>query len=153
MAVMRLVGARVKRAEDPRLITGRSTYTDDVRLVDTLYAEFHRSPIAHGRIKSVNLDAARRVPGVIAVYDAKALGEFADALPGGGAITGMQVVRRYPLVHDGKVRQVGDPLAMVVATSRAAAVDGANAIEVDYDELPAVVDIEEAMKPNAPKLY
>src|SRR5579884_27076 len=153
MAVMRLVGARVKRAEDPRLITGRSTYTDDVRLVDSLYAEFHRSPIAHGRIKSINLDAARQVPGVVAVYDAQALGEFADALPGGGAITGMQVVRRYPLVNDGKVRQVGDPIALVVATSRAAAEDGAAAVEVDYEELPAVVDLEKAMEPSAPKLY
>jgi carbon-monoxide dehydrogenase large subunit len=153
MAVMRMVGARVKRAEDPRLITGRSTYTDDVRLVDALYAKFHRSPIAHGRVKSVSLDAARRVPGVVAVYTAEDLGEFPEPLPGGGNITGMQVVRRYPLVHDKKVRQVGDPIALVVATSRAAAEDGANAVEVDYEELPAVVDMEAAMKPDAPKLY
>lgn len=153
MAVMRMVGARVKRAEDPRLITGRSTYTDDVRLVDALYAEFHRSPIAHGRITKVDTSAAKRVPGVVAVYTADDLGEFAEPLPGGGNITGMQVVRRYPLVNDKKVRQVGDPVALVIATSRAAAKDGADAVEVDYDELPAVVDMEAAMKPDAPKLY
>jgi carbon-monoxide dehydrogenase large subunit len=153
MAVMRMVGAKVKRVEDPRLITGRSTYTDDVRLIDMHYASFHRSPIAHGRITRVNIDAAKAVPGVVAVYTAKELGEFSEPVPGGGNITGMQVVRRYPLVNDGKVRQVGDPIALVVATSRAAAKDGADAVEVDYEELPAVVDIEKAADRSSPKLY
>src|SRR5947209_2519918 len=153
MAVMRMVGAKVKRVEDPRLITGRSMYTDDVRLIDMHYAAFHRSPIAHGRIKSITIDAAKAVPGVVAVYTAEELGEFSAPVPGGGNITGMQVVRRYPLVNDGKVRQVGDPIALVVATSRAAAKDGADAVEGDYEELPAVVDIEKAADPTSPKLY
>jgi carbon-monoxide dehydrogenase large subunit len=153
MALMRMVGARVKRVEDPRLITGRSQYTDDVRLVDTLYAAFHRSPIAHGRIRSIDTAPAKRVPGVVAVYTASELGDFAEPIPGGGNITGIQAVRRYPLVRDGKVRQVGDPIALVIAETRYAAKDGAEAIEVDYEELPAVVDMEKALEPNAPKLY
>jgi carbon-monoxide dehydrogenase large subunit len=153
MALMRMVGARVKRVEDPRLITGRSQYTDDVKMVDCAYAAFHRSPIAHGRIKSIDISAAKKVPGVLAVYTHKELGEFAEPVPGGGGITGMQVVRRYPLVNDGKVRQVGDPVALVVAENRYAASDAAQAIEVEYEELPAVVDIEKAADPASEKLY
>jgi len=153
MAVMRLVGAKVKRVEDPKLITGGGQYTDDVRMMDMLYGYVHRSPVAHARIKSIDVSKARQVPGVVAVYTAADLGDWAAPVPAGANITGLQLTRRYPLAHDGKVRLVGDAIAFVVAESRYAARDGSDAIEVDYEELPAVVDIEKAADPGATKLY
>lgn len=153
MAISRLVGARVKRVEDPKLITGRGQYTDDVRMLDMLYGYVHRSPVAHARITRIDTSKAKQIPGVVAVYTAEDLGEFAAPVPAGANITGMQLTRRYPLVHDGKVRLVGDAIAFVVAESRAAAKDGSDAIEVDYEELPAVVDVEKALAPDAPRLY
>ena len=152
MAVMRSVGARVKRVEDPKLITGKGLYTDDVRMMDMLYGFVHRSPVAHARIKSVDISKALRVPGVVAVYTAKEIGEFSAPVPAGANITGMQLTRRYPLVHDGKVRLIGDAIAFVVAESRYAARDGSDAIEVEYDELPVVADMEKAVEPGATKL-
>jgi len=145
MALKTMVGARVKRTEDPRLITGGATYTDDVRLIDALYGAVARSPIAHGRIKSIDTSKAEKVPGVVAVYTAKTIGDFAAPLPNGWNLTGVRATRRYPLAVD-KVRMVGDPIAWVVAESRYAARDGADLVEADYEELPAVVDVEGALK-------
>src|SRR5688500_12759607 len=136
MAVMRMVGARVKRVEDPRLITGQSTYVDDIRLVDMLYAAVARSPIAHGRIKSIDTARARAAAGVQAVYTANDL-RCVGPLPNGGTRAGVHVSRHDPLCA-GKVRMVGDPIAFVVAESRYAARDAAELVEADYEELPAV---------------
>ena len=151
MAVMRMMGARVKRAEDPRLITGQATYVDDVRLVDLLYAVVARSPIAHGRIKRIDTAAARAAPGVVAVYTAQDL-RFAGPLPNAWSLSGVHISRSDPLCTD-KVRMVGDPIALVVAESRYAARDAADLIDADYEELPAVVDVERALEPGAPTIW
>src|SRR5438876_7580465 len=116
MAVMRMVGARVKRVEDPRLITGQSTYVDDVRLVDLLYAAVARSPIAHGRIRSIGTSQAAAAPGVVAVYTAKDL-QFGGPLPNAWALAGVHTSRHDPLCAE-KVRMFGDPIAFVVAENR-----------------------------------
>ena len=116
MAVMRMVGARVKRVEDPRLITGQSTYVDDIRLVDLLYAAVVRSPIAHGRIKGIDVSRALAAPGVVAVYTARDL-HFDGPLPNASTLAGVHTSRADPLCAE-KVRMVGDPIAFVVAESR-----------------------------------
>ncbi|MDQ3700823.1 MAG: xanthine dehydrogenase family protein molybdopterin-binding subunit, partial [Chloroflexota bacterium] len=151
MAVMRMMGARVKRAEDPRLITGQGTYVDDVRLVDMLYAAVARSPIAHGRIKSIDTAAATAAPDVVAVYTAEDL-HFAGPLPNSSALSGVHVSRSDPICAE-KVRMVGDPIAFVVAESRYAARDAADLIEADFEELPAVVDPERALEPGAATIW
>ena len=151
MAVMRMVGARVKRVEDPRLITGQSTYVDDVRLVDMLYAAVARSPIAHGRIKSIDTSRAKAAPGVVAVYTARDL-RFSGPLPNAWTLAGVHTSRHDPLCVE-KVRMVGDPIAFVVAESRYAARDAADLVDADYDELPAVVDVEKALEPGAATIW
>jgi carbon-monoxide dehydrogenase large subunit len=151
MAVMRMVGARVKRVEDPRLITGQSTYVDDIRLVDLLYGVVVRSPIAHGRIRGIDVAAARAAPGVAAVYTAQDL-HFDGPLPNAWTLAGVHTSRRDPLCKD-KVRMVGDPVAFVVADSRYGARDAADLVEVDYEDLPAVVDVEQALRPGAATIW
>src|SRR5436190_2510544 len=151
MAVMRMVGARVKRVEDPRLITGQSTYVDDVRLVDMLYAAVARSPIAHGRIRGIDTSRAAATPGVVAVYTAKDL-KFGAPLPNGYKFAGVHCTRHDPICAD-KVRMVGDPIAVVVAESRYAARDAADLVEGDYEELPAIVDVEKALEPGAATIW
>src|SRR5205085_2736787 len=123
MAVMRMVGARVKRVEDPRLITGQATYVDDVRLVDLVYGAVARSPIAHGRIKSIDTSRAKAAPGVVGVYTARDL-TFGGPLPNAWSLAGVHTSRHDPLCVE-KVRMVGDPIAFVVAESRYAARDAA----------------------------
>jgi carbon-monoxide dehydrogenase large subunit len=151
MAVMRMVGARVKRVEDPRLITGQSTYVDDLRLVDLLYGAVVRSPIAHGRIRSIDVSRATAAPGVVAVYTARDL-RFDGPLPNAWALAGVHTSRHDPLCLD-RVRMVGDPVAFVVAESRYAARDAADLVDVDYEELPAVVDVERALQPGAATIW
>src|SRR5438105_4201872 len=97
MAIRQLTGARVKRSEDPRLITGGATYTDDVQLVGTVYGAVARSPIAHGVIKSIDTSKAEKMPGVLAVYTAKTIGDFGAPLPNGWNLTGVRATRHLPL--------------------------------------------------------
>jgi hypothetical protein len=148
---MRLVGARVKRVEDPRLITGQSTYVDDLRLVDLLYAAVARSPIAHGRIRGIDVARARAAPGVVAVYTTADL-HFDGPLPNAWTLAGVHTSRHDPLCAD-KVRMVGDPITFVVAESRYVARDAAELVEADYEELPAVVDVERALQPGAATVW
>ncbi|MCU1363841.1 MAG: Carbon-monoxide dehydrogenase (acceptor) [Acidimicrobiaceae bacterium] len=147
---MRLVGAKIPRVEDRRILTGRGHYIDDVQLPFMLHSSFLRSPLAHGRINSIDVTEARRAPGVVAVYtgeDMKALaGPIKPVIPTGPA------PEYFPLVTD-KVLFVGDLVAMVVAESRAQAEDACELIEVDYDPLPAVVDYETALDPSVPPIF
>ncbi|MSQ10602.1 MAG: xanthine dehydrogenase family protein molybdopterin-binding subunit, partial [Dehalococcoidia bacterium] len=139
-----MVGQPIKRREDPRLITGGATYTDDVRLINMLYLEIVRSPYAHARIVSVDATAAKALPGVVAVYtaaDVKHLGPLPSVDP------------VHYVLADGEVKHVGDPVVAVVATSRGAARDAAMAIQIDYEALPAAVDVEKALEPNSPKVH
>src|SRR5258707_2740158 len=154
MGVAAMLGSPIKRREDPRLITGQATYVDDIKLPGMLHMAVLRSPYGHAHIKSINTDAARKYPGVVAVYTAADIkgivGNIAVAVPLGKIAEGMGV--RGPLA-EGKVRFYGDPVAFVVAEDRYTARDARDLIEVDYEPLPAAIDIEKAMQPGAPLLY
>src|SRR5436190_5734577 len=155
MGIAAMLGSPIKRREDPRLITGQSTYVDDIKIPGMLHMAVVRSPYGHARINSINTDAARKHPGVVAVYLAEdlkgAVGNIPIAAPLPGNISnGMG--HRGPLA-DGKVRFYGDPVAVVIADDRYTARDASDLIEVDYEPLPAVINLEEAMQPGATLLY
>jgi len=147
------LGARVKRREDPRLITGMAIYVDDVTMVGMLHVAIVRSPHAHAKIASLGTEAARGAPGVVAVWTGADVAVRCGPLPIGPRIKDMKAPKRYPLVVDGVVRHVGDPVAAVVATSPSAAVDAAELVEVTYIPLPGVQDPEAALEATAPILH
>ncbi len=146
------VGQPVKRVEDPRLITGQSRYVDDVRLPGMLYMAFLRSIHAHARIKSLDLQAVRRAPGVVLVLTAADLKDQVGDVPVVGRLAEMKIPRHYPLAFD-KVCYVGEPIAAVVATDRYLARDAVDLIGVDYEPLEAVVDPEKAIEEGAPRVH
>ncbi|GHO73182.1 aldehyde dehydrogenase [Ktedonobacter sp. SOSP1-85] len=154
MGIASMLGTSIKRREDPRLITGQATYVDDIKLPGTLHMAVVRSPYGHARILSIDTSAALKHPGVVAVYTAEDIkgkvGNVPIAVPVGHIVNGMGV--RGPLA-EGKVRFYGDPVAVVVAENTYIARDAADLVEVDYDPLPAAIDIEKAMQPGAPLLY
>jgi carbon-monoxide dehydrogenase large subunit len=154
MGIAALLGSPIKRREDPRLITGQATYVDDIKLPGMVHMAVLRSPYGHARITSINTDDARTHPGVLAVYTAQDLkgvvGTVPVAVPLGHIANGMGV--HGPLA-EGKVRFYGDPVAVVIAEDRYTARDARDLIEVDYEPLPAVVDVEKAMQPDASLLY
>ncbi|WP_091123638.1 xanthine dehydrogenase family protein molybdopterin-binding subunit [Nocardioides terrae] len=140
-----LLGTVVRRVEDPDLLVGRSTFVDNMQAADLLHAVFVRSPFAHAGLVSVDTAEAAAAPGVVAVLtgadlDGRTLEPFAIADP---RLT-------QPPLAVGKVRYVGQAVALVVAESRAQAVDAAELVEIGYDPLPAVVDMEEALAEDAP---
>jgi aerobic carbon-monoxide dehydrogenase large subunit len=145
MATTKYVGQRVKRTEDPRLIKGLAHYVDDVRLPDTLHVCFVRSIYPHAHIKSIDVSAALEVSGVVAVYTGKDIAGKLGPVPCASALPDLKVPDFRPLAID-KVLFVGHPIAAVVATDRYVARDAADLVMVDYDDLPAVVDVEEAAK-------
>ena len=137
----KLVGQRVKRREDPRLIQGLGTYVDDVKIVGLQHLAFKRSDIAHGRITSIDVSAAQAMDGVAAVYTGQQLAEFIGPMPIGTPFPSPE----HRAVATDVVRFTGEPVAVVVAADRYLARDAADAIVVSYDPLPAVVDPERAM--------
>src|SRR5262245_19630226 len=157
---MALVGAEVKRKEDPRLITGTSAYVADIAVPGLHYVAFVRSPHAHARIRSIDTSAATQMPGVRLVLTGRDLRGHCAPIPlesgsseGGGSANPDNVGRKhYPRSID-RVRHVGEIVAAVVAVSEEVAVDGAAALMVDWDPLPAVSDPFEAMAPGAPRLF
>jgi Aerobic-type carbon monoxide dehydrogenase, large subunit CoxL/CutL homologs len=155
MGIAAILGAPIKRREDPRLITGQATYVDDIKLNDMLHMTVLRSPYGHARITRLATTEASQLPGVVAIYTAKDLrgkvGQVPIAAPLPPRITkGMG--RRGPLAED-KVRFYGDPVAIVVAENRYIARDALDLIDIDYEPLPAAIDVEKAMQPDAPILY
>jgi aerobic carbon-monoxide dehydrogenase large subunit len=151
------VGVRTKRNEDPRLLTGRALFVDDVDLPGMLHAAFLRSPYAHARILGIDASRALQRDGVVAVYTAADLGDYwkpGPLLVPPPPVPGLVFNERtqVPLVKD-KVRQLGEPIAVVVAVSRYVAEDALEDIVVDYDPLPAVVDVEKALQPGAPLVH
>jgi aerobic carbon-monoxide dehydrogenase large subunit len=154
MGIAAMVGAPIKRREDPRLITGQATYVDDIKLHGMLHMAVLRSPYGHARILSINTQPAREHPGVSAVYTAAdvkgKVGNIAIAVPLGHIADGMGV---HGALAEGKVRFYGDPIAVVIANNSYTARDALDLIEVDYEPLPAAVDLEKAMQPNSPLLY
>jgi carbon-monoxide dehydrogenase large subunit len=145
------IGAAVRRKEDQRFITGQGRYVDDFNRPGQAYALFLRSPHAHATIRSIDTTAARALPGVIGIFTGEDL--VADKI--GGLICGWMIHSKdgtpmkagpHPALAQGKVRYVGDHVAVVIAETLAQARDAAEAIVVDYDPLPAVVDAVEAQK-------
>jgi carbon-monoxide dehydrogenase large subunit len=134
-------GKRQKRTEDPRLIQGLAHYVDDIKLPDTLHAVFLRSIYAHARIKKIDTSAAAKVPGVVAVYTGKDVSAKIGPVPCAAALPDLKTPDHRVLATD-KVYFVGHPVAVVVATDRYVAKDAADLIQVDYDELPVVMDEE-----------
>ncbi|HVA37389.1 MAG TPA: molybdopterin cofactor-binding domain-containing protein [Candidatus Dormibacteraeota bacterium] len=150
MAFTSMMGARITRREDPRLITGGATYVDDVKLAGMTYAAFARSPFAHAKIRSIDTRAAKASPGVFAVYTSDDLAGVGD-VPVAAQLPDMKVPKHPPLAR-GKVAHVGEPVVMIVANAAAAARDAVDLVEIDYQELPAVVDLEQAVK-GAPYVH
>src|SRR3954469_11889387 len=151
-----IIGQPVKRVEDKRFITGRGRYTDDIILPGLTYASFVRSPYAHAKIISVNVDEAKAMPGVIAIYTGADVADV-NGVPCGwqGNFKNGDIMKepKHPLLVADKARYMGDPVAMVVAETREQAVDAAEAIIVEYEELPVVVNAADAVKPGAPMVH
>src|SRR5438067_5237325 len=115
------IGTRIKRREDPRLITGQATYVDDIRMPDMRYVTILRSMYAHAKLGAIDTSKAKEAPGVVAVVTAKDLGGLEVPCPAAGT-PGIKILRQ-PVLATGKVRFVGEPVAAVVATSRYASRD------------------------------
>jgi carbon-monoxide dehydrogenase large subunit len=153
-----LIGARIERKEDYRFLTGAGQYTDDVDLPRQSHAAFVRSPHAHATIKKVNIEKAKKSPGVLAIYTGE---DFAAAklggLPCGWLITDVngQPMKEppHPCLAQGKVRYVGDQVAIVIAETQSQARDAAELVEVDYGVLPSVTDGAKARAKGAPQLH
>jgi carbon-monoxide dehydrogenase large subunit len=143
-----LLGNAVRRVEDPDLITGRGTYVDNLHIDGTLHARFVRSPFAHARITRVDTSAAEALPGVVAVYTADTLG--AGAVPTFMPLNA--ACARAPLSGE-TVRYVGEPVALVVGATAAAAADAVELVDVDYEDLPVVTDPEAALAPGSALLF
>ena len=150
------IGAPNKRREDARFLTGKGKYTDDLNRPGQAHVVFVRSQVAHGTLTSVGTEDAAAMPGVIRIFTGA---DFAEV---GGLPCGWQVTDKHgeamqepahPVLAQGKVRHVGDPIAAVVAETLDQARDAAEAIEVDIDELPAVVDMKAALAEGAPKVH
>lgn len=149
----RLIGQAVARPNARRLLAGRGRYVDDLQLPRMLHAAFVRSPHAHARIRSVSLAFARGMPGVVAVYDGADIARVVT--PWVGVLTHMAGMRspEQPALAVDVTRWQGEPVAMVVARTRALAEDAAARIEVDYEPLPAACDMERALDPDEPVIH
>jgi aerobic carbon-monoxide dehydrogenase large subunit len=157
MTETRVLGKPLRRNEDPRLLTGQALFTDDVHLAGMVQAAFLRSPYAHARIKSIDVSRARARAGVVAVFTADDLGDYwkpGPLLVSPPPIEGLVFHERtqVPLARD-KVRHAGEPLAVVIADSRYLAEDALADIDVDYEPLPAVVDLEKALRPESARVH
>src|SRR5215471_15149469 len=140
------MGHSIKRKEDPRFIRGQGRYVDDIQLPGMLYLDIVRSPFAHARIKSINTERALKVPGVLAVITGETLAQYnLHWMP--TLMSDTQMV-----LPTEKVMYQAQEVAGVIATDRYAAADGVDAVEVDYDPLPVVVDPFKALEPGAPVL-
>ena len=146
------IGASVLRKEDAPLITGEGRYVDDIKLPGMAYAAFVRSPHAHANITSIDTSAAEGMPGVVKVLTYATLGLEAG-VPCASNPFGNAAQPKRPILADGKVRLVGEPIAVVVAETQATARDAADRVLVEYDPLPVVIDAENAGKPGAAQLH
>ena len=162
----RFIGKPMPRKEDARLITGHGRYTDDFSLDGQAYAAMVRSPYPHARILAIDAERAKAMPGVLGVFTGadcaaddlkpiphdplpKTKFDMKLSAPGGGAV----FIGPHLLLPADKARHVGEAVAMVVAETKAQAMDGAEAVEVTYEELPFVLHSEDAMRPGAPALW
>jgi carbon-monoxide dehydrogenase large subunit len=161
MATARLLGASIKRREDPRFITGKGNYTDDLKLPGMTYAAFVRSPHAHAGVRKIDTARALKHPGVVAVFTGKDM-TGVNSLPCGwdlrkdknvpGVVQDLAMVPHMPLISD-VVRHVGDPVAVVIADSQDAALDAADLVTVDWDVKPSVTATAGATQAGAAQIH
>jgi aerobic carbon-monoxide dehydrogenase large subunit len=155
MAVTTMIGAKIHRREDPRLVSGEGHFVDDFTQPGTAHVSIVRSPYAHARIKSIDLTAASKAPGVVAIYTHK---DFSKAITGGipaapaFVAEKKQTPERFPIAEKEVVYQ-GEIVAVVLADTKYQAVDAANLVDVDYDQLPVVMDLEKALDAKSPKVH
>ena len=148
-----VVGQSIKRVEDPRFIQGKGKYVANLQIPGLLHAAIVRSPHAHAKIKGIDASAALAMPGVVAVYTGADLAaDGVGGLPCGFNPPGIKTAP-HPALAIGKVRHVGDGVAVVIAEDRYLAQDAADAVQVDYEPLPAVIDAKKAVAPGAPQLH
>ena len=148
----KLIGEPIKRREDPRLITGRATYVDDLQLPGMLHMAIVRSPYAHARVTRVDTSQAERLAGVVAVLRHDEVRRRSEPYPVAGQIEGMHIPLRWALAGD-RVRFVGEPVVALIAVDRFVAADAAELVEMDFEELPVVTDPERAIEPGAPLVH
>jgi carbon-monoxide dehydrogenase large subunit len=155
MAVTQMIGARIQRREDPRLITGHGRYVDDMTRPQMAYMAVVRSPLPHAKINSIEVTEAAKAAGVIGVYTAR---DFQGVIQGTIPVSNSfvpdkkQVPEQFPIAK-GEVVYQGEPVAVVIAEERYQAGDAALLVEVDYDPLPAVTDLEKALQPGSPTVH
>ena len=147
------IGKRRTRKEDTRLVTGQTSWTDNIQLPGLQFVAFLRSPMAHARIRSVDVSAAREAPGVVAAYSGADFAAEQGSLPCAWPVTPDIVIPAHPPMATEEVRYVGEIVACVVARNRYAAADALEKIDVDYEPLPAVLDMEAALSEGSPKVH
>ena len=145
----REVGKARRRKEDARLITGRTTWTDNMVLPGMLHLAVVRSPVAHAKITAIDVSAAQEAPGVIAVFTGRDLAEEQGSIPCAWPVTPDMVNPGHPSIAVDEVNHVGEAVAVIVARSRTAAADALELVDIDYDVLPPVLDMEEAVAEGA----
>ena len=150
----RIFGSGIRRREDPRLITGTATYTDDLTLPGVVHAAMLRSPHAHARIKKIDTSRAKNAPGVVAAFTGTDTEGALAPIPCAWLLPNSNLkVANYPCIAKDVVRYVGDIVAVVVAENAYQAQDALELIDVNYEPLPNVTDPEQAVKPDAPQLH
>src|SRR5215472_8858727 len=147
------VGQARPRKEDARLVTGQTNWTDNIVLPGMLHMAFVRSPMAHARITSVDLSAARAAPGVIAAFSGADFADEQGSLPCAWPVTEDIVIPAHPPMATDEVRYVGEAVAVVVARDRYTASDAAMLVDVSYEPLPPVLDIRTALDEGSPKVH
>jgi carbon-monoxide dehydrogenase large subunit len=155
MAITTMIGAKIHRREDPRLVSGEGRYIDDFTRPGTVYLSVVRSPYAHARIKSIDITAATKAPGVVAIYTHKDFAKvISGTMPAAPAFVAekKQIPPRFPIA-DKEVVYQGEPVAVVLTEAKYQSPDAANLIEVDYEPLPAVMDLEKALEAGSPKAH
>jgi len=147
------LGRPIKRKEDAKLLHGRTNWTDNIQLPGTLHMAILRSPFAHANITKLDVSGALQQPNVVAAYGADELGDLNGSVPCVWPVTDDIVMPDFPSLAKGKVRQVGDCVAVVLATDAKHAADALEAIDVEYEPLDAIVDMEAALAPDSPLLH
>ena len=145
-------GSSIKRREDPKLVNGYGTYTDDIKMTGTLHAVMVRSPHAHARIRGIDTSRAKSHPGVVAVFTGADLQQDLGSLIVAWLLPEIKQTARPPMAYD-TARFVGEAVAVVVADQAATAADAARLVDVDYEPLPAVVNAEDTTRSGAPQIH
>jgi carbon-monoxide dehydrogenase large subunit len=143
------IGRPIKRKEDARLLHGQTNWTDNIQLPGTVHMAILRSPVAHANITKLDISGALKRPNVVAAFGAEELGDLNGSVPCVWPVTDDIVMPDFPALAKGKVHHMGDCVAVVLATDATSAVDALEAIDVEYDVLPAVIDMEKAIAPGS----